>query len=193
MAFRPKANWYLEGIMANGKTWIIPLESFPFTVGRNQECNLFLASDDISRRHAEFILDKSKVNIKDLNSTNGTYVNQNRIKSKKELVSGDSVYFGDLKFKIYAKNDIEEEKASKTVFLQTARKSVDFTKYYDLTKREEDILYYLLEGKSTKEIADILFISGGTAKNHVLNIFKKTNVHSRFELLALYNSFSANK
>lgn len=48
-----------------------------------------------------------------------------------------------------------------------------------LTKREKDILQLLVAGKSNKEMADQLFISEKTVKNHLTNIFRKLAVKDR--------------
>lgn len=48
-----------------------------------------------------------------------------------------------------------------------------------LTRREDEILRLLVEGHSNPEIADALFISAKTVRNHVTNIFAKFGVKSR--------------
>ena len=48
-----------------------------------------------------------------------------------------------------------------------------------LTKREMEVLKLIAEGLFNKEIADKLSISEKTVKNHVSNIFRKTNVSDR--------------
>jgi DNA-binding NarL/FixJ family response regulator len=48
-----------------------------------------------------------------------------------------------------------------------------------LTRREYEVLSLIAEGKNNKEIADTLFISEKTVKNHVSNIFKKIDVNDR--------------
>lgn len=52
-------------------------------------------------------------------------------------------------------------------------------KHEDLTEREKEVLFCLLEGLSNKEIANKLFISDKTVKIHVSKIFKKLDVKSR--------------
>ena len=52
----------------------------------------------------------------------------------------------------------------------------------NLTKQEQNILALILENKSNKEIAEILFVSVSTIKTHINNIFKKLNVQSREEI-----------
>lgn len=185
--------WFLEGTMSGGKVWIIPIDRTPFVIGRNPDSNLVLASEDISRQHAELYVQIDGVYIRDMKSTNGTFINSTRIKNKVKLNDNDTLHFGEIKFKIVSKRPESDDYAESTQYMKIKKESNSFVEYYELTKREEEVLYLLLEGVAVKKIADKLFISEGTAKNHSLNIFRKTNVHSKFELLTLYNSFQKEK
>ena len=53
-----------------------------------------------------------------------------------------------------------------------------------LTPREVEVLRLLVEGRSNRQIAEELFISGKTASVHVTNILAKLGVHSRLEAAA---------
>jgi DNA-binding CsgD family transcriptional regulator/tetratricopeptide (TPR) repeat protein len=53
-----------------------------------------------------------------------------------------------------------------------------------LTPREVEVLRLLVEGRSNRQIAETLFISGKTASVHVTNILTKLGVHSRLEAAA---------
>ena len=48
-----------------------------------------------------------------------------------------------------------------------------------LTKREKEELSLLVHNKTTKEIADILFISEKTVRNHISNTMQKLSVKGR--------------
>ena len=50
-----------------------------------------------------------------------------------------------------------------------------------LTDREMEVLRYVAQGLSNKEIAKALFISENTVKNHIRNILEKLHLHSRME------------
>jgi DNA-binding NarL/FixJ family response regulator len=50
-----------------------------------------------------------------------------------------------------------------------------------LTSRELEVLKLVAKGMSNREIADGLFISENTVKNHVRNILEKLHLHSRME------------
>lgn len=56
---------------------------------------------------------------------------------------------------------------------------------YGLTRREIEILGYLVEGKANTEIAQALTISAATVKFHVSNILHKLNVPTRAAAIAL--------
>lgn len=59
---------------------------------------------------------------------------------------------------------------------------------YKLTHRESEIAGLVYEGKSNAEISEALYISISTVKTHMRNIFAKTDVSSRLELMHIINS-----
>jgi DNA-binding NarL/FixJ family response regulator len=62
-----------------------------------------------------------------------------------------------------------------------------------LTKRERDVLCYLVKGHTNKEMADSMFISEKTVKNHLTSIFRKLGVKDRTQaaVYALKNQIVA--
>lgn len=52
---------------------------------------------------------------------------------------------------------------------------------YDLTEREVDVLECLAHGLSNKQIAERLFLSEGTVKNYISNIYHKLDVKDRIQ------------
>lgn len=65
-----------------------------------------------------------------------------------------------------------------------------FSKEYSLTKRESQVLKLLLEDKSNQEMQELLVIAPGTVKNHIHNIYQKTCVSKRSQLLMLVSEFT---
>ncbi len=55
---------------------------------------------------------------------------------------------------------------------------------YDLTERENEVLNFLVDGKTKKQIADVLCLSYHTIDNHIRNIYSKLHVHSRTAAVA---------
>jgi DNA-binding CsgD family transcriptional regulator len=66
--------------------------------------------------------------------------------------------------------------------------SDEFVKHYNITAREKEIILLMIEGAGNKQIGEKLFISAATARNHLHNIFEKTGVTNRVELLRLASS-----
>jgi len=56
-----------------------------------------------------------------------------------------------------------------------------------LTKREKEILDHITNGKTSKEIAELLFLSELTVKSHRQNMLKKFNSNNMAELLMKLN------
>ena len=56
-----------------------------------------------------------------------------------------------------------------------------------LTKQEQTILEHILDDKTNKDIAEVLFVSVSTVKTHINSIYKKLNVSSRELAKDLFN------
>ena len=73
----------------------IPLERFPFIIGRSPGCSLVLPQTFVSRRHAEITKDGPGFLLKDAGSRHGTFVNGHRIREH-TLLPFDKLQFGSL-------------------------------------------------------------------------------------------------
>jgi DNA-binding CsgD family transcriptional regulator len=54
---------------------------------------------------------------------------------------------------------------------------------FQISNREREIMELILQGKSNKEIEELLFISYNTVKNHIYNIYQKMGVNSRSQMI----------
>ena len=59
----------------------------------------------------------------------------------------------------------------------------------ELTPREQEVLRLIANGASNREIAQALYISEGTVKNHVTNILSRLNLRDRTQAAIFANSF----
>ncbi len=75
-------------------------------VGRDPACDLPLDSDLVSRSHACFEANGETIYVKDLQSTNGTYVND-RPTSEAQLLDGDRIALGEFVLKYLAPGNVE--------------------------------------------------------------------------------------
>jgi pSer/pThr/pTyr-binding forkhead associated (FHA) protein len=72
----------------------VPLPtSGSLVLGRSRTCDLTLASPDSSRRHAQIDAEADGYRIRDLGSTNGTFVNGERVEERR-LATGDRIEIG---------------------------------------------------------------------------------------------------
>ena len=87
-----------------GKRFVL---STPTRVGRGDENEIVLEGDSVSRRHAVFEERHGAWWCVDHKSTNGTYVNDERVPGEQKLQNGDRVKVGSTIFKYFAGDDVE--------------------------------------------------------------------------------------
>lgn len=78
-------------------------------VGRHQDADILLQSADISRRHAALLLKDQQLWVQDLNSSNGTFINDARVEQETELHDGDILQFASFVFSVFAPTVTEAE------------------------------------------------------------------------------------
>lgn len=84
-------------VTAEGTAREFPVPSLPVTLGRAEDAKVRIPLASISRKHCELLDDDDELIVKDLGSSNGTYVNGERVK-RRELVPGDLLCLGPVVF-----------------------------------------------------------------------------------------------
>ncbi len=99
---RPVSEAILQLVSPDGK--IYPLNVGVTRVGRARASHVWLESDKVSRNHAELHRTADAVELVDLGSTNGTFLNDERLQANQPhtLIVGDEVRFGDREFTLNA-------------------------------------------------------------------------------------------
>lgn len=69
----------------------------------------------------------------------------------------------------------------------------NFAMHYGFTQREEEVFELLLKGRTSKQIADKLYVSNNTVLTHLKNIYRKTGVHSKAQIVDLFEAEIENR
>ena len=87
--------WLERYAPESSKPEIIEVGNVPFTIGRSEDCDYQIASSRVSRAHAEITKAAGAYLLRDLGSTNGTFVNGQKI-DQVRLNEGDLVVIADV-------------------------------------------------------------------------------------------------
>src|SRR6516164_51953 len=79
---------------------VLEIKLSQFVVGRDPQCQLRPASPMISKRHCAVLQREGKAFLRDFDSTNGTFVNDEPVKGEIELHHGDHLKMGPLMFEV---------------------------------------------------------------------------------------------
>lgn len=165
---------YVE-LRSAGRADVIVLEGETMTVGRAASNSISLDFDRaVSKVHAAFALLPNVWCIRDLGSSNGTYVNGDRVVGERSLRNGDEVVVGNTRLTFFADDPsgLEDTTAAETPPL--------------LTERERAVLVELCrpmfsgetftEPAGNKEMAGHLFVSEGGVKYHLAQLYAKFEI-----------------
>lgn len=97
--------WYLEAKAADGSRLTYDIDRLPFRIGRDASNELPVQALGLSRHHAELGADiTGRLRLTDLDSTNGTYVNRERVNGSQLLAEDDVIHFGNAEYRLRARN-----------------------------------------------------------------------------------------
>jgi uncharacterized RDD family membrane protein YckC len=74
-----------------------PLNPEKLVIGRSRSCDIRLREDSVSRLHAALVWRNQELVLEDLGSSNGTFVNGERVLGPHPVAAGDVVLFGSLR------------------------------------------------------------------------------------------------
>ncbi|MGI5863613.1 MAG: FHA domain-containing protein [Myxococcales bacterium] len=131
-------------------------------VGRSSDLDMVLVEDMVSRKHAKITCTDGKIIIEDLGSTNGTFVNGEKIKQAR-LKEGDRVLIGTSILKLVAQGNspqMDDQQVKKR--LEEAAAAARQTRSSSMTGKIEEV-----------PLPDLLQLFGTSKKNGVLFIKDK--------------------
>jgi pSer/pThr/pTyr-binding forkhead associated (FHA) protein len=98
----------------------IKIPSPKCVIGRGDDCHLRPQSDAISRRHCVIITTENEAVVRDLNSRNGTFVNNERVGEESVLLGGDVLRVGPIEFEVALEQTPGKPKRSKVSDIKEA-------------------------------------------------------------------------
>ena len=112
------ATWRLAGkIGEDSAVRHVPIDECPFKIGRSSNQHLSIPVPTVSSAHAEILVVGNDIELRDLGSTNGTFVNGVRLVDSCKLNEGDLVQFAQEVFRV---ERAEEGNRSRTMLEDSA-------------------------------------------------------------------------
>lgn len=74
---------------------VYPLMKNEITIGRDINNEIVINDSEISRRHCRLVISGDSYVIEDLGSTNGTWINEQRLAGSHQLITGENIRLGD--------------------------------------------------------------------------------------------------
>ena len=82
------------------------------TIGRKDDCDIRVPLTEVSRRHAEIVVEGDSVTLRDLGAANGTFLNNRRI-TEEDMEPGDQIMVGPVVFTLQIDGDPAEDEMIK--------------------------------------------------------------------------------
>ena len=126
-----------------GELFSVEEEANGFLIGRDAICNLTLLDDGVSRRHALLEVAVDGVSIRDLDSTNGTFVNGARLEGPIRLGEGDRIQIGQASSIRFARFDPIEEECQRQLLEAALRDALTraFNRRYLVERLTAEVAY----------------------------------------------------
>jgi pSer/pThr/pTyr-binding forkhead associated (FHA) protein len=97
-------------LRGDGSRRSFPLPGGTSMIGRREDCHLRIPLGEVSRRHCQIETREEALLLRDLGSSNGTYVNGRRVQES-PLLAGDVLRIGTLEFLVQVDGTPEEPAA----------------------------------------------------------------------------------
>ena len=102
----------------DGTKKVFPVRGKAAILGRGEECDLCIPLQVVSRRHCQLSQERNSLKIRDLKSSNGTYVNGIKVEDETDAKAGDHIQIGPLTFTVQIDGVPAEISAADTAILK---------------------------------------------------------------------------
>jgi len=93
-------NYVLQVVRGRSATTTLRLADGVTSLGRHDDCIIRIKSSQVSRRHCEIIDTDGRLTLRDLGSSNGTFVNGKRVLGQQALKVGDELTVGSVTLRV---------------------------------------------------------------------------------------------
>jgi pSer/pThr/pTyr-binding forkhead associated (FHA) protein len=97
-------NYVLQVVRGRSASTTLKLADGVTRLGRHDDCLIRIKSSQVSRRHCEVFEVGGKLTVRDLGSSNGTYVNGERVTGQQTLKAGDELTIGGVTLRVVSLN-----------------------------------------------------------------------------------------
>ena len=130
------------------------------TIGRAPTNRIGIPDDSVSREHAKCISIDDTIELEDLRSSNGTFINEKRVHSRITLRDGDIVRLGNVLLKFFAHDNIENMFHDKIYVLATIDAGTQvFNKKYLLETLDSEFKFSRTYGRPLSVIYYDVFLA----------------------------------
>jgi FHA domain-containing protein len=141
----------LKILQGSNKGKEVKISTPKYVIGRGDDCHLRPQNDAISRRHCAIITTENEVVVRDLNSRNGTYVNEERVAEEAVLLHGDILRVGPLQFEMLIEQSPAKSKRPKVADIKEAVARTAEGSGINSTSDLDDVTQWLDEADSQEK------------------------------------------
>ncbi len=159
-------------------------------IGRAVECDIVINSKSVSREHARVLQDGRRWFVEDMNSTNGTFLNDERVIGRAELRDGDILKVGDVPFTFHDPDTTVRENPIPDLEVNPEAGVVRLNRRaVSLSSKEYALLLYLHERRgqvcSKDNIGQAVwpeYEAGGVFDYQIENLVRRLRTHIELDL-----------
>lgn len=151
-------------------------------IGRDPACEIRLADESVSRRHASLRVTDHAVEVSDSGSRNGVRVNGERLYGAATLREGDRVGVGVYELTLGRQGPVDSIEAATKPMPRLPKQGAESLGL--LSPREHEVFERLARGQTQREAAEDLGLSVKTVETYRARIADKLGLRTRAELVA---------